>query len=87
LEHVNTEVHSAIELSSAAQRSVEILQKFWGDYTTEKHESSLACPVTATNKKKKKLTNIQVSPKSTSSEHIQTRSKKGVVKSNPNICD
>ena len=60
-----------------------ILQKFWGDYTPEEHEYSLACPAATIDKKKKKHTNRQVSPKSTSSEHIQTRSKKGVVKSNP----
>jgi len=83
LELVNTPLHAAVVCSSAAQRSVDILQQFWGDYTIEEHESSLACPSTARNKKQKKQKNIQVSPKSTNSEHIQTLSKKGVPKSNP----
>jgi len=76
-------VHAATVCSSAAQRSVDILQKFWGDYTNGERDSSLVCPTTTKNKKEKKQKNRQVSPKSTSSEHIQTRSKKGVVKSNP----
>ena len=81
LELVNTLRHTTVVCSSEAQRSVE-LQKFWGDYTNEEHESRLICPSAARNKKQKKQTNRQVSPKSTSSEHIQTRSKRGVVKSN-----
>jgi len=80
-------VHTVVVCSSAAQRSVEILQKFWGDYNNEEHESSLVCASAARNKKQKKQTNKQVSPKSTSSEHIQTHSKKGVIKSNPKYCD
>jgi hypothetical protein len=44
LEHANTKVHYAVELSSAAQRSVDILQKFWGDYTTERN-MNLTMPV------------------------------------------
>jgi hypothetical protein len=44
LEPVNTLGHTAVVCSSEAQRSVEILQKFWGDYTNEEHESSLVCP-------------------------------------------
>ena len=82
-------VHTAVVCSSEAQRSVDILQKFWGDYTNDEHEheSSLVCPSAARIKKQKKQTNRQVSPISTSSEHIQTRSKKGVIKSNPKYCD
>lgn len=80
-------VYTANACSSEAQRSVDILQKFWGDYTNEEHESSLVCPSAARIKKQKKQTNRQVSPKSTKSEHIQTRSKKGVIKSNPKYCD
>lgn len=80
-------VHTAVVCSAAAQRSVDILQKFWGDYTNDEHESSLAYPSAARNKKLKKQTNRQVSPKSTSSERIQTRSKKGVIKNNPKYCD
>ena len=76
-------VHAATVCSSAAQRSVDILQKFWGDYTNGEHDSSLVCPTGTKNKKEKKQKNRQVSPKSTSSEHIQTRSKNCVVKSNP----
>jgi len=80
-------LHTAFVCSSEAQRSVDILQKFFGDSTNEEHESSLVCPSAARNKKQKKQTNRQVSPKSTSNEHIQTRSKKGVIKSNPKYCD
>jgi len=80
-------VHTAVVCSSEAQRSVDILQKFWGDYTNEEPEFSLVCPSTARNKKQKKQTNRQVSPISTSSEHIQTHSKKGVIKINPKYRD
>jgi len=80
-------VHTAVVCSSEAQRSVDILRKFWGDYTNKEPEFSLVCASTTRNKKQKKQTNRQVSPISTSSEHIQTRSKKGVIKSNPKYCD
>ena len=38
-------------------------------------------------KRSRQIDNRLVSPISTSSEHIQTRSKKGVIKSNPKYCD
>lgn len=48
---------------------------------------SLVYPSAARNKKQKKQTNRQISSKSTSSEHIQTRLKKGVIKNNHKYCD
>jgi len=52
-------------------------------YPNGEHDSSLVCPAATKNRKEKKQTNRQVLLKSINSEHIQTRSKKGVVKSNP----
>jgi len=82
LESVNAPMHTAFFCSFEAQRRVDVLQKFWGDYTNEEHGFCLVFPSTARNKKQKKQTNRQASPKNKSSEHIQTRSKQGVVKSN-----
>lgn len=59
------------------------MNQFWGDYTNEEHESNLVCPSAAKNKKQKKHINGQVSTKNISSEKIQTRFKKDVVKNNP----
>jgi len=47
-------MHTVVVCSSETQRSVDILQKFWGDYTNEEQESSLVCPSAARNKKQKK---------------------------------
>jgi len=59
LEPVITPGYTVVVCSSEAQRSVVILQKLWGDYTNEEHESSLVCPSAAKNKRQKKQTNRQ----------------------------
>lgn len=66
LEPVNEQVHNVVVCSSEAQRSVDILQKFWGDCTNEELESSLVCPSAGSNKNQKKQANRQTSPKNTS---------------------
>jgi hypothetical protein len=53
LESVNTPVHTAVVCSAKAQKSVDILQKFWGDYTNKEHESSLFYPSVARKKEEK----------------------------------
>lgn len=35
------------------ERFYTLMFQFWGDYITEEHESSIDCPATTTDKKKK----------------------------------
>ena len=77
-------VHTAVVCSSEAQRSVDILQSFGG--IIPMMSTSLALFVHQQLETKSKRSR-QISPISISSEHIRTRSKEGVIKSNPKYCD
>lgn len=71
--------------SKASEKSVRILKKFWGEADEDESasDSSMANTIDTRvrNNKQKKKTKRQTSPKNTSSG--QTRSNKGVIKTNP----